>query len=76
MESHNSGKLRKLVMRIAVAATFFLLGAAAMMTAVLSAVPRPSEHVSVTVDEDQVSSDEASRELSRNRFGLNAAYSF
>ena len=38
-------------MRIPVAATFFLLGAAAMMTAILSAVPRPSEHVSVTVDE-------------------------
>jgi len=40
-----------LMMRIPVAATFFLLGAAAMMTAILSAVPRPSEHVSVTVDE-------------------------
>jgi len=39
------------MMRIPVAATFFLLGAAAMMTAILSAVPRPSEHVSVTVDE-------------------------
>lgn len=38
-------------MRIPLVATFFLLGATALVTAFLSAGPRPSEHVSLTVDE-------------------------
>jgi len=39
------------MMRILVAATFFLLGAAAMMSSFLSASPHPGDRISITVDE-------------------------
>ncbi|HEV2195090.1 MAG TPA: PmoA family protein [Candidatus Acidoferrum sp.] len=45
------------MMRILVAATFFLLGAAAMMSAFLSASPHPGDRISITVDEQDRRAD-------------------